>query len=140
MRVSRLFKQKLKNNHQVNDLKIDSREIIENDVFFAIRGERFDGQDFIVSAIAKGAKTIVSDRPWSKSELFSGINFIIVEDVEKTLAETCLLYTSRLCPGEIHPIFPRHRADERSSGLGLYRDKPTENFNPIRGSDCGADA
>lgn len=96
MRVSRLFKQKLKNNHQVNDLKIDSREIIENDVFFAIRGERFDGQDFIVSAIAKGAKTIVSDRPWSKSELFSGINFIIVEDVEKTLAETAKIFYQNL--------------------------------------------
>ena len=96
MRVSKIFKKKLKNNHHVNDLKIDSREIYDNDVFFAISGERFDGNDFIVSAIAKGAKTIVSEKAWDKSDLFSDINFLVVEDVAKSLAEAAKIFYQNL--------------------------------------------
>lgn len=96
MRAARLFKRKLKNNHHVNDLKTDSREISPGDVFFVIRGERFDGQDFIISAIAKGAQTIVSDRPWPKSDIFPDINFLVVMDVEKTLAEAAKIFYQNL--------------------------------------------
>ena len=40
----------------------DNREIQEGDAFFAIRGERFDGNDFMEDALQKGASVCVGQR------------------------------------------------------------------------------
>ncbi len=40
---------------QIQNIKIDSREISEGDVFFAIKGESFDGHDFVQHAFENGA-------------------------------------------------------------------------------------
>ena len=42
-------------NLPVNGIKIDSRKVETGDVFIAIKGENFDGYDFIGSAEEKGA-------------------------------------------------------------------------------------
>lgn len=42
---------------------IDSREIQEGDLFFAIKGERADGHDYIAQAIGAGAAGAVIERP-----------------------------------------------------------------------------
>jgi len=42
---------------------IDSREIQEGDLFFAIKGERADGHDYVAQAIAAGAAGAVIERP-----------------------------------------------------------------------------
>ena len=42
-------------DHQVNGIKIDSRKIVEGDVFVAIKGEEFDGNDFVLDAFKNGA-------------------------------------------------------------------------------------
>ncbi len=34
---------------------IDSRTLLPGDLFFAVRGERLDGHDFVEAALAKGA-------------------------------------------------------------------------------------
>lgn len=53
---------------------IDSRTLNPGDLFFAVRGERFDGHDFIVSALERGAcaavvaKTKVLDLPEAARE------------------------------------------------------------------------
>ncbi len=45
-------------------VSIDSRAIAPGDLFVAIRGERFDGHEFVGAAIAAGAAgTVVSDAP-----------------------------------------------------------------------------
>lgn len=41
----------------------DTRTILSGDCFFAIRGERFDGHDYVHQAFAKGAVCAVVDRP-----------------------------------------------------------------------------
>ncbi|MDF1609573.1 UDP-N-acetylmuramoylalanyl-D-glutamyl-2,6-diaminopimelate--D-alanyl-D-alanine ligase [Hoeflea sp. YIM 152468] len=43
----------------VNGISIDSRTVGEGDVFFAIKGDRFDGHDFASVAIANGASLLV---------------------------------------------------------------------------------
>ena len=43
----------------VNNLRFDSRKVVENDAFIAISGYSVDGHDFIETAISKGAKVIV---------------------------------------------------------------------------------
>ena len=38
---------------------IDSRTIAAGELFFAVRGERFDGHDFVEAALANGAVAAV---------------------------------------------------------------------------------
>lgn len=56
----------------------DSRKIEKNDIFFALRGENFDGNKFAVEAIEKGASAAVVDDKNIKHEKFI--------QVENTLA------------------------------------------------------
>ncbi|RKY31942.1 MAG: hypothetical protein DRP74_03810 [Candidatus Omnitrophota bacterium] len=42
-------------------ISIDSRSIKKGEVFLAIKGERFDGHDFIIEAIKKGANCIIKE-------------------------------------------------------------------------------
>lgn len=86
MRISKLLKRKVNNNHQINDLKNDSRKVVFNDVFYAIKGSLSDGNEYILMAINKGARTIVSEEYWELSDQYLNINFILVDDIRKTLA------------------------------------------------------
>lgn len=46
----------------VDKISIDSREIDENTLFVAIKGERFDGNDFVPEVLNKGARAVVCSR------------------------------------------------------------------------------
>jgi UDP-N-acetylmuramoyl-tripeptide--D-alanyl-D-alanine ligase len=46
---------------QVERVATDSRQIVPGDLYIALRGERFDGHDFIADAAAKGAVAAVVD-------------------------------------------------------------------------------
>ena len=48
---------------QVSGVEIDSRDVIEGDLFFALKGEAMDGHRFVDAAFAKGAAAVVVDRP-----------------------------------------------------------------------------
>jgi len=43
-------------------LALSSKHVKKNDIFFAIRGNKFDGNNFINDAIRRGASIIVSDK------------------------------------------------------------------------------
>ena len=43
-------------------ISFDSSRIKKNDIFFAIKGNKFDGNNYIETAIKKGAKVIVSEK------------------------------------------------------------------------------
>ena len=47
---------------KLNKASINSKEIKKNDIFFAIRGKKNDGNTFISEAISKGASFVVSDK------------------------------------------------------------------------------
>ena len=71
-----------KKNWEVHGVSIDSREIKKNDLFIAIKSKR-DGNDFILSAIEKGAKAAIIN----KVPIGLPINFpyILVKDSMKAL-------------------------------------------------------
>jgi len=46
----------------VSSVTIDSRKIPSNALFIAIKGEKFDGHNFIKDVIKKGAKAIVVNK------------------------------------------------------------------------------
>ncbi len=46
---------------KINHVSTDSRHIQKGDIFFALKGPRFDGHDFVESVIEKGAEWVVVD-------------------------------------------------------------------------------
>jgi UDP-N-acetylmuramoyl-tripeptide--D-alanyl-D-alanine ligase len=61
----------------------DSRNIEKGCIFFALRGEKFDANDFALQAIEKGAAIAVVDR----KELPQNDRFIFVDDTLKALQD-----------------------------------------------------
>jgi UDP-N-acetylmuramoyl-tripeptide--D-alanyl-D-alanine ligase len=53
------------NSKTFSSVSIDSRTISEGEVFFAIRGEKFDGHNFLDKALLKGIGAVVDSRPVS---------------------------------------------------------------------------
>ena len=48
---------------RVDEISTDTRKIRGGSLYLALKGERFDGHDFISKAIEAGARAVVSDRP-----------------------------------------------------------------------------
>ena len=71
----------------INRVSIDSRDVDENTIFFAIKGERFDAHDFIKDVADKGVGAIVSHK---KVECSAPI--IYVDDTKKALLEFASYY------------------------------------------------
>lgn len=82
MKVQKLFDQKLKYNHRVNKVCVNSKLVAEDDIFVAISGTVHDGNDYIEEAIAKGAKTIITENPFQ----FENVNVVVVDDARKETA------------------------------------------------------
>lgn len=68
----------------INKIEFDSRKIIENDVFVAIRGTVSNGHDFIEKAINLGATVIVCDT--LPEVIVTGVTYIQVKDTNTALA------------------------------------------------------
>ncbi len=93
MKVNRLCQRlgipKVKNNHEIFLITEDSKDCIENSVFFAIEGNRIDGHNKIEEAINNGAKTIVLTK---KIEEHFGVNYIYCRNVKRLLALSLNIY------------------------------------------------
>ncbi|MFH1269779.1 MAG: UDP-N-acetylmuramoyl-tripeptide--D-alanyl-D-alanine ligase [Candidatus Omnitrophota bacterium] len=71
----------------IRGISIDSRTINRRDAFIAIKGENFDGHDFIKEAIKKGAGCIIKERDKKVRCGDKGVTFIEVRDTIKALGE-----------------------------------------------------
>ena len=68
----------------INKLEFDSRKLVDNDVFIAIRGTVANGHDFIEKAISLGAVAIVCDT--LPNEINDKIIYIQVQDTNSAMA------------------------------------------------------
>ena len=75
-----------------SDICFESSKVKKDNVFFAIKGTNIDGNNFILDAINKGSKIIVTEKKITKFQ--NGVLIIHSKNVRKLLAEVCLLYTS----------------------------------------------
>ncbi len=75
----------------IQGVSIDSRNLKPGDCYIAIKGERFDGHDFIDAALAAGAKAVMVSHP---VEIDAAQ--IIVTDCRKALAELAAFWRRRL--------------------------------------------
>lgn len=88
-------------NPCINSISTDSRSLKEGDLFFAIKGDRFDGHDFLKDALSRGASGVVFEgnelkRALSLKEgLFKKKIFIQVDDTIKALGRFAAFYRNR---------------------------------------------
>ncbi len=73
-----------------NGIVTDSRKVTDGTIFFALKGEKFDGNDFVESALQSGAKYVVADRPSCV-----GDRVLLVEDVLQTLQKLAAYHRSK---------------------------------------------
>jgi len=84
-------------NSKIANVCIDSRKCTKHDIFVAIKGDRFDGHDFINKLIKKGVKLFIADKKWfSKKNLKKAdVSFVLVNDTIKALGELASIYRSK---------------------------------------------
>jgi len=73
----------------------DSRKIAQDELFVALRGERFDGHSFASAAMAQGAAAIMIDERAEAGQDFNGTSRIVVEDTLAALARLAALWRNR---------------------------------------------
>ena len=76
-----------KNYKQVyfSGISFNSNQVKKDNIFFAIKGNKIDGNSFISSAISNGAKIIITEKKINR--LKNGILFIQSNNIRKLLAE-----------------------------------------------------
>lgn len=83
---------------EIKGVSIDSRTIGKDELFVALRGDRFDGHDFVPDAIKRGAWGAVVERNAleARYEVMSGLrNVIPVEDTLLSLQEMSLMHRKK---------------------------------------------
>ena len=67
------------------EISFDSKLVKKDYIFFAIKGNKFDGNKFVKDAIKKGSKIVVSDK--SKEGFENNILYLKNKNQRKMLAE-----------------------------------------------------
>ena len=78
----------------------DSRKITGGEIFFALKGENFDGNDYALSALEKGASWAVADR----RELPEHERLIVVDDAFAALQQLAIWHRTHLRGGHLPVI------------------------------------
>ncbi len=60
---------------KIKGISFDSRSVKKGDLFVSIKGDKFDGNDYINQATSKGAKVIIHSRPIKKNKKATFIKF-----------------------------------------------------------------
>ena len=76
-------------------ISIDSRKIKKDSIFFGIKGNNFDGNDFVLEAIKKGAKYAVSNNYLLTNKI---ANIFYFEDPLKTLQDLATYHRKKINP------------------------------------------
>ncbi|MFO7525942.1 MAG: UDP-N-acetylmuramoyl-tripeptide--D-alanyl-D-alanine ligase [Ignavibacteriaceae bacterium] len=80
----------------VSSVSIDSRRIRKYSLFIAIKGEKFDGHNFVNTAVKKGASAIMINKNYLNKINDSDIPVITVPDTTKALGDVAKIWRSKL--------------------------------------------
>lgn len=75
----------------IKDIKISDKDIEEGDVYVALKGSKFDGNDFIQSALSRGASVVISEEKYPDKRV------VQVEDARSAYALICKNFFDRAC-------------------------------------------
>src|SRR5690348_3779582 len=73
----------------------DSRSLARGELFVALRGERFDGHEFLASAAARGAAAAIVDRAYAGP---APLPTIVVGDTRRSLGDLARHWRARFSP------------------------------------------
>ena len=76
----------------IQDVVTDSRQVTPGCAFIAIKGENFDGNDYVQAALEAGATIVVTSRPSEDSRC------VVVEDTLEAYAKMAENYRERFSP------------------------------------------
>jgi UDP-N-acetylmuramoyl-tripeptide--D-alanyl-D-alanine ligase len=83
-------------NLKVTGISIDSRTVKAGELFLAVRGDQFDGHNFISKAIEAGAAGIIVERRWAEANasMMVSINIprLVVENTIQALGKLANIY------------------------------------------------
>lgn len=99
----------------------DTRSITQNCIFFALKGERFDGNQFADEALKKGAKLVIID----DSTQASNRQKIVVNDVLKSLQDLANYHRNYIKV----PIIAITGSNGKTTTKKLVRDVLSQKFN-----------
>ena len=77
---------------EINSISRDSRDIGDNCLYVPLKGEKFDGHDFIEMACAEGAAAVITERDNEKYPVPS----IVVKDTRIALGDIARYYRKKL--------------------------------------------
>ncbi len=82
---------------RIQGVSIDSRQVQPGDLFFALRGERYDAHTFLSDVISKKGVAAVVDRRWAQKNRarFPNAHLIVVNNTLEALQETAAFYRSK---------------------------------------------
>jgi len=69
-------------NPTFSSVSTDTRKVCQGELFIALRGENFDGHDFVAAAAERGAIAAIVDEDWAKSHP-DGIPLLAVSDTRR---------------------------------------------------------
>jgi len=73
----------------------DSRRLRPGELFVALRGDRFDGHEFVTAAFERGAAAAIVQRQWWDSAARDDGRFFVVDDTLRALQEVAAAYRRR---------------------------------------------
>lgn len=80
----------------VNGVSTDSRTVAADELFVPLRGERFDGHDYLAAACARGVRIVLADRRWLEgNKLPAGVAAVSVDDTLKALGDLASFHRRR---------------------------------------------
>jgi len=80
----------------VSGVSTDSRTVEAHELFVPLRGERFDGHDYLEAAWSRGVQVVLAERRWlAEHEPPAGIAAIAVDDTLKALGDLASFHRRR---------------------------------------------
>jgi UDP-N-acetylmuramoyl-tripeptide--D-alanyl-D-alanine ligase len=76
-------------------IELDSRQCNDKDIFWAIRGERLDGHEYVASAMEKGTLMAVVDNQWVKEKGQAVKAYVPVKDTLEGMQKLAKAYAQR---------------------------------------------
>lgn len=95
----------------------DSRGISGGEIFFALKGENFDGNDYALAALEKGAALAVVDR----AELPDREGIVKVSDSFRALQELAVWHRTHVCGGKL-PVLGLTGTNGKTTTKNLIRE------------------
>lgn len=77
-------------------LQRDARQAQPGQLFIALRGERFDGHDFVADAATAGATAALVSRAWADDHLDAPLPLLVVDDPLSALQQYAAWWRNRL--------------------------------------------